>query len=226
MRALGPHRYTGAMHALFLVAALAAQPQPSSTPLKTIVNIRSREMCTVLRENFAPAIAGVLANDKLASEGQALLNRLGSDAQDEYADDLGGAGAAASMDNLRVENIVSGLVANIAKLDELLDGAQYRGSEQSDAATVAAARSRLEAVLAQQKAELNVLSFVTYSNQGRDLQEKRDPTGSAFNTPPPSLQSDIPPVALPHLLAVLRTIERGAEDAASRALTPIIQTCR
>lgn len=213
------------MHTLLLVAVLAANPQPSPTPLRTIVNIRSREMCTVLREKLAPAVGGVLANDQLARDGQAVMNRLGSDAQNEYADDLGGAGAASSMDNLRMENVVAHLVSNIEKIEKLLDNAAYRGKDDTDAGAVAAVRRRLQTVLTEQKAELNVLAYVTYSNQGRDVQAKKDPTGGAFHTPPPSAQADITPAALPEQLQVLREHVGGGEDAVSKALRPIIDAC-
>lgn len=183
-------------------------------------------MCTVLRENFAPAIGGVLANDKLAGEGQAVLNRLGADAKNEYADDLGGAGAASSMDNLRVENVVSGLAANIEKIEKILDDAAYRGKDDSDAAAIATARARLESVLTQQKAELNVLSYVTYSNQGTSLWHAHSNMPLAFGASPNSMEPDPVPVALPEQLRALRGMEQHAEYDATQALAPIIEACK
>lgn len=214
------------MYSLLLVAALAENPQPSPAPLKTIINIHSRAMCTVLREKLAPAVGGVLANDNLAGEGQVVLNRLSADASNENADDLGADGASSSMDNLRIENVVSGLVANIEKIDAALDDASYRGKDDSDAAAIDSARARLKDVLDKQKAELNVLSYVTYSNQGTSLWHAHSLIPLANATSPPSMERDPLPVALPERLRALRGMERRAEDDATQALAPIIAACR
>lgn len=211
------------MQALILAAVIAAQP--SLTPLKTIVNIRSREMCDVLRESIAPAVAGVLANDKLAAQGQAVLDRLQGDAVNESSDGMGGAGADVSMDDFRAQNIVSGLVANIDKLEGILRDTQYRGNNGADASSIAAVRSRLEGVIAGQKAELNLISFVTYSNEGRSVKAKQDPTGG-YSAPPPSLQPGITPFALPQQLQLLRAGVQRAEDDATKVLWPVIAACK
>lgn len=212
------------MQAIFLAAALAAAPSPA--PLKTIVNVHSRDLCTVLREKLGPAIGGILANDTLTRQGQAVMERLVTDSKSEYAGALGGEGSVGVMDNMRIENDVSGLVANIGKIEKILDGATYRGQDAADAAAFEAARARLNDVLAKQKAELNILSFVAFSNQGRDLQAMQDPTGGAFNPPPPSLQADMTPVALPQQMRVMLADVQRAESVATQVLTPIIQSCR
>lgn len=213
------------MHVLLLLAALAANPQPSPTPLKTIVNIRSREICTVLRENLAPAIGGLLANDKLTIEGQVLLNRLGGDAQGEYADDLGGEGSVTSMDNERIGNVVSAMVANIERIERLLSQASYRGKDQTEGAAFDEARSGLERVLARQKDELNILSFVTVSNEGNSVLAKRDPTGGV-GRPGPSEQADLTPVTLPKALWTVRQVVRRTENDAAPAVSHIVEVCR
>lgn len=211
------------MPVLFLLAALAA-PAPSPTPLRTITNIRVRAMCTVLRENVKPALRGMIANDELAAEGQQILNRLGLEAQSEYAGDLGGAGNA--MDNVRTGNIVSGLVANIEKIEKLLDESRYRIGDSADAASLATVRARLQDVLTQQKAELNTLSLVAYSNEGNDVLQRKSPTGLAKEPPPPSLMKQAPPLTLPDVLLEQRNAVNEVERQASDALAPVIDACR
>lgn len=213
------------MHMLLLLAALASAPQPSPTPLKTIVNIHSREMCTVLHENLAPAIGGVLANDSLVASSQIAMNRLGGDAVNEAAGGMGGAGVAATMDTMRMQNLVTELVQNIEKIEKILADSKYRGKDESDAAALAAVNSRLETVLAQQKYELNLLSFIVYSNQGTDLMARQDPTGG-IGQPPPSMQADITPLSAPQQLFEVRKAVRHSEDDAAAAVMPIIRACK
>lgn len=211
------------MQALLLALAIA-NPTPSPA-IKTIITVHSRELCTVLRQRLAPAIGGLLANDRLVAQGQTILNRWGSDARGEYAADLGGAGALSSIDDLRAENVVGALVANIEKIEKLLDDSKYRGTDNGDAAMLESVRTSLRTVLAQQKAELNILSFVAFSNQGQDLQARYDPTGGT-GKPPPSLQADITPVVLPKELYVARQSAQKGENDAAVVITPLIQTCR
>lgn len=213
------------MPVLFLLAALAA-PVPSPTPLRTITNVRVRAMCTVLRENVKPALRGMIANDELAAEGQQILNRLGLEAQTEYAGDLGGAGPGNAMDNVRTGSIVSGLVANIEKIEKLLDENRYGVGESADSASLAAVRARLQDVLTQQKAELNTLSFVAYSNDGNDVLQRKSPIGLAHEPPPPSLMKQAQPLTLPDMLLEQRKAVNEVERQASDALAPVIAACR
>ncbi len=222
MRRNGLGRYVEIMVTLFLAVALA-NPSPSPVP-QTIITVQSRELCSLMRERLTPAIGGLLANDHVVAQAQTVLEHWRNDARQEYGDDVGGSGAAFAMDNLRAENAVSGLVANIEKIQQLLDGAQFRGANREDASRFEAARSRLQAVLAEQKAELNLLSFVSATNQARDLQAKGDPTGG-IGRPPASLAVDVTPVSLPQQLYLARLATQQREIDATDAIAPITETC-
>ena len=210
-----------------VIALLSPSPAPNSAPLKTIMTIQSRAMCAQLRQQIGPAIGGLLANDHLASEGQVLLGRITGDSINEVADDEGGAGAKVSMDNLKIENIVGGMVANIARLEKMLSvsGATPPPGSQ-DAEMIVLARERLTSVIAAQKAELNVLSYVWDSNAGRDLQFKKDPTGGAHGNAPLSELPQTPPVALPQSLWLDRQRTRVLEGQASRVVNEMISSCK
>ncbi|HEY9180814.1 MAG TPA: hypothetical protein VIO32_08840 [Candidatus Baltobacteraceae bacterium] len=207
-----------------LLAAIAVSPQPSPSPLRTITEVHVRAVCTVVREELEPAMNGMLADDRLTDRGQQLLNRLGTDAQNDYIGDMGGAGGRVSMDNLRVETIANGMASNIEKIQKLLDKAKDVPTRSNEQDALAAARLLQEAV-AQQKAEVNILSFVAYSNNGRDLQGKLDPTGGNA-LPPSTYQREAPALTLPEILLERRKATHEAELQAAGALAPLIAECR
>lgn len=214
------------MVAFVLLAALSGVPQPSPAPLKTIVTIQAHEPCSVLRERLEPAIGGLLENDKLSREGQAVMNHLTFDSKGEYADDLGGMGAQVSMDNMRMENVVSAMVHNIERIDSQLSALPKGGTQPGVSALVEAARDRLQHVLAMQRTELNVLSFTVGSNESNDVLAKKSQIGLAWGNSPDSMQSEPDPVSLPERLEKLRAAVARTEDDAGRAIAPLIRMCR
>jgi hypothetical protein len=213
------------MFAILLLAAVVVSPNPSPPPLRTISNVHVREVCTALREKIRPSLAGMFADDDLSGQGQQLLNRLSLDAEQDYIGDMGGAGARVAMDNMRVETIANGMAANIQSIQKLLDGAVYRGTNDPDRVALAAVTAQLQQILAQQKTELNILSFVAYSNNGRYLQGKLDPIGGN-GAPPSTYQREAAPLTLPQLLALQRKAVHDAEAQASGAMAPLIAACR
>lgn len=206
-----------------VIAAFGVSPIPSPTPLRTITTVHVRAVCTVVREELEPAMKNMLIDDQLTDNGQQLLNRLNTDAQNDYISDMGGAGGRVAMDNMRVENIVNGMASNIGKIESLLGKAEGARTHSADS-NAAAAMQSLREVLAQQKAELNILSFVAYSNNGRDLQGKLDPTGGT-GLPPSTYQREGPPLTLPRILSERRKATQDAEMQAAGTLNPLLAEC-
>jgi hypothetical protein len=63
-----------------IVTAPVVSPSavPSAKPPPTIEHVQSSTLCTALRDNVAPALFGLIRNDKLVSIGRASLLNLGS----------------------------------------------------------------------------------------------------------------------------------------------------
>ncbi len=152
------------MHILALVLGLAAaaSPAPSSPPapltaLKVIGHVRSTPFCTELRETIGPAIASVLANDDMIASSKPAFATL-------YHDDiLAGSEARAHFDVNRLEKLETPIIANIKRVDALLD-------HKPDDPKLQAMRAKLQAVAAQQKESLNVISGFVATEQLGEMQ--------------------------------------------------------
>jgi hypothetical protein len=146
--------------ALLLGVTVAASPAPSPAPpepLKVIGSVRSTPFCTALRETIGPAIAGVLSNDDLIASSKPAFATL-------YHDDvLARSEARAHLDLNRLESLITPIVANVKRVDALL------ASKPADP-KLQAMRDNLQAVLAQQKESLNVISGFIATEQLGELQ--------------------------------------------------------
>ncbi|HEX5275670.1 MAG TPA: hypothetical protein VFW34_10380 [Candidatus Rubrimentiphilum sp.] len=146
--------------ALLLGVTVAATPAPSPaplTPLKVIGSVRSTPFCTALRETIAPAIAAVLSNDDLIASSKPAFATL-------YHDDvLSRSEARAHLDLNRLESLITPIVANVKRADGLL------ANKPSDR-KLQAMRDKLQAVLAQQKESLNVISGFVATEQLGEIQ--------------------------------------------------------
>src|ERR1700694_1342863 len=65
--------------AIFAAFALAASPSPmpAATPLREIGRVRSRALCTTLRENVAPTLAKLIEGDARIVAGRATFVKMG-----------------------------------------------------------------------------------------------------------------------------------------------------
>ncbi len=141
--------------ALLLGVTVAASPAPSPaplTPLKVIGSVRSTPFCTTLHETIGPAIAAVLSNDDLIASSKPAFATL-------YRDDvLARSQARAHLDLNRLESLITPIAANVKRVDALLAGKPNDPKLQ-------AMRDKLQAVLAQQKESLNVISGFVATEQ-------------------------------------------------------------
>lgn len=93
--------------------ATVGSPAPSASPLKQIIEVRSRQFCTTLVQRVEPAIAGLIKNDALIEHGRGGLLRTGADAT--------AGSAAVGMDKLGIRNVALAMTHNIAVIDGILD---------------------------------------------------------------------------------------------------------
>ena len=74
--------------AVLVLAAVLGAPAasfppapPSAAPPKTIVTVKSSALCAGLRENIAPALAGLIQNDGLIGYGRSTLLNIANESQ-------------------------------------------------------------------------------------------------------------------------------------------------
>ncbi len=166
--------------ALLLGVTVAASPAPSPaplTPLKVIGSVRSTPFCTALRETTGPAIAAVLSNDDLIASSEPSFATL-------YHDDVvARSQARAHLDLNRLESLITPIVANVKRIDTLLAGKPVDPKLQ-------AVHEKLQAVLAQQKESLNVISgFVATEQLGEIQNAGTDARPAPAQAPPPAAKS-------------------------------------
>ena len=181
------------MHLLVLllglgVAAPSAPAPPAAplTPLKVIGSVRSTPFCTALRETIGPAIAGVLSNDDLIASSKPAFATL-------YHDDvLARSEARAHLDMNRIESLITPIVANVKRVDALLNA-------KPNDPKLLAMREKLQAVVAQQKESLNIISGFVATQQLGEIQGAGPPANwaGALAAQPPAQARPAPALADP-----------------------------
>jgi hypothetical protein len=130
-----------------------ASPAPSTTTLPEIGHVRSNVLCTTLRQNIAPTIAGLMKNDEIIGAGHRAFKKMGSDA-------AGTSSAAIDLDKLYLEQVETRLVHNLKVVDKLLGDQQRFPSvpKSDDERDVITMRSQLLAVADAQRKSLDLVS--------------------------------------------------------------------
>jgi len=98
--------------AVVLAATVSTTPQPSSSPLKTIIDVKARTLCATLAEHVRPAMLGLMKNDNAIGYSVSVLNKTASDAASHGRIDI---------DMLQVKNIALALNHNIFTIDNMLN---------------------------------------------------------------------------------------------------------
>jgi hypothetical protein len=240
---------------LVLVAQVGSAASPSaaqSTPaLKEIGHVRSSTLCTALRHNLFPAVEGLRIDDAMIDRGQAILVRTAKDAAayaadasltagsagDPFAQEAGanagsasatgGGNAGSEMDSFQLGILTQNLAKNLDKVEALLDDPQiFAGTPTSDdQRALAQAKSRLEDVVARQRASLNILSATGETNAANDLKSRRDviPYEHCMTC---SQTSPYTPISAPDSLAAATNQTQQTEAGVAPAILPIVAACR
>ncbi len=139
--------------ALVLAATTAATPAPPSlASLRVIANVRSTPICSAMRTKVGPTIVALLENDVTLDLAPQRFGRMYRDAllAPPWDPRSGSAEHFINLGNL--EALIGPLAKNLKQIDDLL------GDKVFDDARLAPVKSQLEAVEAQQKDALNVIS--------------------------------------------------------------------
>jgi hypothetical protein len=141
--------------AIFATFALAASPSPmpAATPLREIGRVRSRALCTTLRENVAPTLAKLIEGDARIVAGRSTFVKMG---QDVVLKDHG----HMELDRIALGTTVTVLARSIIAADTLLsDAKRFPANPQTDDERDAAAmKTQLQSVVNEQKHVLNLFS--------------------------------------------------------------------
>jgi hypothetical protein len=132
------------------LASAQSAPAPQPTPLKQIIDVKSRPLCTALRDNIAIDLAGLIKNEQIIGEGRKAMNKIGSD-------QIKSGRQAIDQDELMIEDVVGSLVRNIVVLDKVLDDPKrFPTNPTTDDERLAdRIKKQLQAVEDDQKLQLN-----------------------------------------------------------------------
>jgi hypothetical protein len=176
---------------MLLVSRLAASPSPApgASPLKQIIDVRSRPLCTTLTQRIEPAVAGLLKNDALIEHGRGGLIRTGADA-------LAGS-AAAAMDRQAIRNVVFAMTHNFEVIDRILDDpARFPSVATTDDERAATAiKAQLLAIEARQRIVANALLGTLEMTAMGDMKTDfpvGNPTAHALSTNPTAIAGPAP----------------------------------
>jgi hypothetical protein len=180
------------MNGFLFFAALAplfvpATPTPPPV-LPEIGRVRSNALCTTLRQNIAPTIAGLMKNDEIIGAGHRAFAKMSHD-------QAGTSSAAIDIDKLYLEQVETRLVHNLEVVDRLLGDqkrfpAEPKNDDERDALVM---RAQLQAVASSQRKALDLVSGTLETESLGQMQHEmsdqmRNATGQA--TPMPNPTSD------------------------------------
>lgn len=170
-----------ALFALFAGVLLAqeplAVPSPQPSPLKQIIEVKSRALCTTLGRNVQIALVGLMKNDEVIESGRREFAKMAWD-QTQGSSALG-------IDRLALKNVVSAMVHNIYQIDQVLDDparfpANPSTDDERDADRMKAA---LQAVEQRQKAQLNLISGTVETDELSDMRHNLVSYNPTANNP-------------------------------------------
>ena len=178
------------LHALLLAAVVSAEPAPTSSPLKTIIRIKTSPLCTTIRQNVVNVMNGLQANDGIVNASKPVLLRMGTEfepvglagktfdnAPNRLAGDASLPGGthdtnpALLLNNQRLKQLVNELQHNLAIIESALaDTTKFPAVATSDDdKQTQLLRAQLQAIADQQKRNLAVLAGLTDTLSMQDL---------------------------------------------------------
>jgi hypothetical protein len=154
-----------------VVAAPAETPAPAPAALKTIITVRSTQLCTAVASTVLHTIQGLQANDRLIESSKPLLVKMGIDfipvsevgsSFGKRSARFGGAhdpSAALILDNQHLAKLIDEIVHNLALIDKVLsDTAHFPAVPKTDTdRTALLLKAQLQAVADEQRKNLNIL---------------------------------------------------------------------
>ncbi len=145
----------------FSLASPAAGPFSLASPgLRTIVRVRSRALCTALRQAVLPGVQAAIAHDATYADGRAVIHDYTIFASDDTR----------PMRIQKLDRLVRTMVENSDKLQAAVDSPLLKpppGATAEDAAALNDLQRVLSALLNAQKVQLDLTSGFTESERAR-----------------------------------------------------------
>ncbi len=137
---------------LMLAQTPAATPSPQASPLKQIIDVKSRALCTTLGSKIQIALVGLMKNDEVIEAGKRTFEKM--------AWDQAQGSKALEIDRLQLKNAVAAMVHNLYSIDQVLDDpSRFPTNPATDDERVAdRMKGALQAVEDRQKVQLNILN--------------------------------------------------------------------
>ena len=207
------------MFALLVALAVDATPPP------TIITTKTSTLCQAVKNEVAPAIAGLAVQDNNLRQAGAVVNdmikmqNMGGDTWVDY-------------ENMHLWNAVDALASNNIKIHQLLDKlAALKIRNAEEAAQVAELRAKLLAVADKQAAMLNVFSGAAATESLSELSSDMVDIAKANNVPVSAIQMlvsstiPVPEAAVGAQASVEQAASNNAEKYVTAALAPVVQHC-
>lgn len=198
---------------------LSAQPP-------TIITTRSSPLCTAVRDVIAPALGGMIFQDRIIAQGEALMR------------DMKTAGDAFTLDNVHLGTDVYHLAANNIAIHHDIDHLrEMKLDDPKTDAELGELRVRLQAIADSQAASLNIMSGIAQSNDLADIASVGNEAATAISgdrgigapnegASLASIASPVQPGRVGGLIAQDDRNTQAAEKALLPALLPVVNRCR
>jgi hypothetical protein len=133
---------------LSALVAQTANPPPQPTPPQEITHVRTRAVCTALRQVVTPSIGVLAENDATIARGVKVL-----EANSQFS------GQGESLGGLHLKNDISSIAQNLDTLGGLLKDAPDAASvDGSDHADIEMLKNKIRAVADADRAELDIFN--------------------------------------------------------------------
>lgn len=165
------------------MAVPSPQPSPQATPLKQIIEVKARQLCTTLGRNVQIALVGLMKNDEVIESGRREFAKMAWDQKQ--------GSAALGIDRLALKNVASAMVHNLYQIDQVLDDTARFPLTPSNADEASADRMKaaLQAVETRQKEQLNVISGMVETEELSQMRHDIPAFNPTVNNPS---QSSVP----------------------------------
>lgn len=160
--------------AVFLLAALNTAPAPSPAPLKTIIHLRASALCSTVSETVPKIMSNMMEDQEIVDVSEPVVLHLGgfeigdyyNGAHDEFKK-MYFSGAQLKIAESQLERLINHFQRNIKVIDDLLGDPRVfpKSGTGADDDMLKELHAKLEAVAAEQRSQLNLLSGLLATEQ-------------------------------------------------------------
>jgi hypothetical protein len=144
--------------------------------------VKTRALCSALRNTIAQSVTGLQANDHLLDQGKLLVGKREYDAKYGIRNGIsGGSSTSVVLDDNQLNQLAASMETNVHRLQALLDDKQLVPPDASsdDGRLLGSTRQYLLTVLVEQKKALDIIEEEVNTNMASDLANRCDPTTCA-----------------------------------------------